>query len=67
MRRYVIAHLRLLTLTAPWIFILVGQDLTVAGLPLWAVYTIAASTVYAAFVAYSIAKLWDSNAEDAEL
>ena len=64
MRRYLIAHLRMLILTAPWIFILVGQDITVAGLPLWAVYTVAVSTLYAAFVAYSIGKLWDANGED---
>jgi len=63
MRSYLVAHLSLLTLSAPWLFLVAGREITVAGLPLWAVYTVGASTLYAVFVSICIAKHWDANAE----
>ncbi|GHB93236.1 hypothetical protein [Cerasicoccus arenae] len=59
MLRYLIGHLLLITLTAPWIFLAVGQETMVAGLPLWVIYSVAASVVYAIFVAISYGRLWN--------
>lgn len=61
MLKYFIGHVALIALTAPWIF-LAAPDTSVAGLPLWALYTVGASAVYAVFVAVSYAKLWDQAA-----
>ena len=61
MRKYFIGHLALIALSAPWVFV-AAPEVRVAGLPLWAIYTVAASTVYAVFVAISYGKLWDKSA-----
>ncbi|WP_269539898.1 hypothetical protein [Cerasicoccus fimbriatus] len=68
MLRYLLGHLIIITLTAPWVFLLGGRETTVAGLPLWAVYTIAMSAGYAVFVAVSYARCWDkcANTEDGQ-
>lgn len=63
MRLYFLGHVLLIAATAPWIFVAAGQGGEVAGLPLWALYTVGASTAYALFVAVSYAKLWEKNAE----
>lgn len=63
MRFYFLGHLLMIALTAPWVFLAVKSEATVAGLPLWALYTIAASTAYALFVVISYARLWDKNAD----
>jgi len=68
MSRFFFVNILFIALTAPWIFLVVGQEASVGGLPLWAIYTVGASVVYALFVAISYARLWDisANAEDDE-
>lgn len=60
---YVIANFVFLALTAPWIFLAMGEDAVVFGLPLWAVYTIVASAAYAVFIAVSISRMWRTDEE----
>ncbi len=56
--RYTLLNLLVLSLTAPWPFV-AGSGQTLAGWPLWAVYAVVASTVYACFVAWSLKHYWN--------
>lgn len=55
--RFSLLNLLVLALTAPWPF-LAGAGQSVAGWPLWAVYTVAAAAAYAGFVAWSLKHYW---------
>lgn len=63
MRYYFIGHVLMIAATAPWIFIAAESETNIAGLPLWALYTVAASAAYAVFVAVSYARVWDKAAD----
>lgn len=56
----------LLAGTVPWFF-LAESELSVAGLPLWAFYSLAASLIFSFVVCFCLERLWglsDDSPED---
>ena len=63
-RLYILIFLFLL-LTVPWFFFDISS-IIVAGFPLWALYTLLATLIYAVITSYFIGKYWGLSAREEE-
>ena len=61
---YILIFLFLL-LTVPWFFSDISS-IIVAGFPLWALYTLMATLIYAIIISYLLEKYWSLSAREEE-
>ena len=63
-RLYILIFLFLL-LTVPWFFFDISS-IIVAGFPLWALYSLLVTLIYAVIISYFIGKYWALSAREEE-
>ena len=63
--RLYILILLFLILTVPWFFSDISS-IIVAGFPLWALYTLMATLIYAVIISYLLEKYWSLSAREEE-
>ena len=63
-RLYILIFLFLL-LTVPWFFFDISS-IIVAGFPLWALYTLLATLLYAVVISYFLGKYWTLSSREEE-